>query len=308
MRKSSKMSEEAKRKISLSLIGNTRAKGHKHILEWKITQSKRFKGKKHPFWGRHHKKESNEKNREKHIGKHSSLMTEFKKGNIPWNKNKKGVMPIVWNKNKKGCFKPETIKKMHDAKVDIPLSEEHKRKISESEKGRPSPMKNRKHKEETIKLLSKIKKISCNTPEWKNMARERRKLQVFPLEDTKIEVKIQDYLKQLRIEFYVHHYIKEIEHGYQCDILIPVQQRIDQRIIIECDGNYWHGNPRKFMVFNNIQKEQIEKDKIRTKELIEKGYKVLRLWEDEIKVMNLNEFRNKLYNINASGSLVTELI
>ena len=29
----------------------------------------------------------------------------FKKGNIPWNKNKKGIMPIPWNKNKKGIFK-----------------------------------------------------------------------------------------------------------------------------------------------------------------------------------------------------------
>src|ERR1035437_8508035 len=27
--------------------------------------------------------------------------TAFKKGSIPWNKNKKGVMPLVWNKGKK---------------------------------------------------------------------------------------------------------------------------------------------------------------------------------------------------------------
>ena len=34
----------------------------------------------------------------------------------------------------------------------------------------------------------------------------------------------------------------------------------------------------------------MEKDKQRTNELIEKGFRVLRLWEHEIKDMNLNKF------------------
>ena len=33
---------------------------------------------------------------------------------------------------------------------------------------------------------------------------------------------------------------------------------------------------------------------IRTKELIEKGFKVLRLWESEIKTMNLDKFKTKI--------------
>jgi len=32
----------------------------------------------------------------------------FPKGHIPWNKNKKGVMPIPWNKNTKGLCKPNS--------------------------------------------------------------------------------------------------------------------------------------------------------------------------------------------------------
>jgi very-short-patch-repair endonuclease len=36
---------------------------------------------------------------------------------------------------------------------------------------------------------------------------------------------------------------------------------------------------------------------MRTKELKEKGYKVLRLWESDIKVMKLEDLKNKLiYN------------
>jgi len=100
---------------------------------------------------------------------------------------------------------------------------------------------------------------------------------IFPIKDTSIEVKIQNFLKQLGIEFFTHQYMT-IEHGYQCDILIPSMD-----MVIECDGDYWH----KYPIGNDI-------DHIRTRELLEKGFKVLRLWEFEIKEMNLNDFKEKL--------------
>ena len=108
-------------------------------------------------------------------------------------------------------------------------------------------------------------------------AKEARKKQITPIKDTKIEVKVQDFLKKLKIEFYTHQYMK-IEHGYQCDILIP-----SMNLVIECDGDYWH----KYPIGNEL-------DHIRTKELIEKGFKVMRLWENEIKTMDLKDFKNKL--------------
>lgn len=100
----------------------------------------------------------------------------------------------------------------------------------------------------------------------------------FPTKDSSIEIKIQNFLKQLGIEFFTHQYMKEIEHGYQCDILIP-----SMSLVIECDGNYWHKYPIG-----------LERDHIRTKELIEKGFKVLRLWESEIRVMDINQFRKQI--------------
>ena len=107
--------------------------------------------------------------------------------------------------------------------------------------------------------------------------KERRAKQIFPVKDTSIEVKIQNFLKELKIEFFTHQYIK-IEHGYQCDILIP-----SMNLVIECDGDYWH----KYPIGNDI-------DHIRTSELLSKGFKVLRLWEFEIKKMELNDFKEKL--------------
>lgn len=103
--------------------------------------------------------------------------------------------------------------------------------------------------------------------------RKSRAKQIFPIKDTKIEVKIQKFLKQLGIEFFTHQRMN-IKHSYQCDIFIP-----SINLIIECDGNYWH----KYPIGTRI-------DHIRTKELISKGFKVLRLWEFEIKNINLNNF------------------
>jgi very-short-patch-repair endonuclease/ribosomal protein L40E len=116
-----------------------------------------------------------------------------------------------------------------------------------------------------------------HSEKWK----EWRKTQVFPLKDTSIEVKIQNFLQQLKIEYFTHKYMN-INHGYQCDIFIP-----SMNLVIECDGNYWHKYPTG-----------TEIDHVRTKELIEKGFKVLRLWEFEIKKMGLDDFRMKLIENN----------
>jgi len=125
---------------------------------------------------------------------------------------------------------------------------------------------------------------------------------ILPIKDTKIELKIQDFLTLLKIEFFTHKYMN-IKHAYQCDILIPIQIGIPQKTIIECDGDFFHMNPNiypsDYIIFPNSKhpktaKEKWELDDARTKELIEKGFRVIRLWENEIKVMELNDFKNKL--------------
>ncbi len=134
--------------------------------------------------------------------------------------------------------------------------------------------------------------------EIRKKIKEERANQIFPKKDSSIEVKIQNFLKQLRIEFFTHQYISQIKHSYQCDILIPIMN-----LIIECDGDFIHCNPAKypsdFVRFPNSENNQPayviwKRDKIRTKELIEKGFKVLRLWEFEINEMSINEFKNRI--------------
>ena len=138
--------------------------------------------------------------------------------------------------------------------------------------------------------------------EIRKKMKEHRATQIFPLKDSKIELKIQDFLTLLKIEFLTHKYMN-IKNGYQCDVFIPVQEGIPQKIVIECDGDFFHCNPNKysedFVLFPNTKntktaKERWKLDDSRTNQLIEKGFKVIRIWEHEIKVMELNEFKGIL--------------
>jgi len=225
-----------------------------------INKKKTNKGKNNPFYGRRHSKESLEKmrnprkNRPNKSEAHKRKISEANKGRI---------------------FSEETRKKLRErSAVGRP---EVRKKISNSLKGvnagKNNPFYGKHHSEQT-KM---------------EMRRKRRNI-ISPVKDTSIEVKVQDFLKQLGIKFLTHQYMK-INHGYQCDIFIP-----SMNIVIECDGDYWHGNPDFFKGEKVTGKmiKQREKDECRTKELIEKGYNVLRLWEHEIRSMNMDEFLNRL--------------
>lgn len=236
----------------------------------------------------------------------------FVKGQVPWNKNLKG-----WNAGEKNSMygkgyllkdhivtkkTREKISKKNKGKHSSPetefkkghkVSKKTRRKIGEANKGHIATEKTRK------KVSMKIKDLWKDEEYRKNYIEKRAK-QVFPMKDSSQEVKIQNFLKSLGIEFFTHQYMK-IPHAYQCDILIP-----PMNLIIECDGDFIHCNPAKyppnFVRYPNSKCNQPahviwERDKIRTKELIKKGFKVLRLWEFEINEMSINAFQNKLRKI-----------
>lgn len=144
----------------------------------------------------------------------------------------------------------------------------------ERQSGDKNPFYKKKHKEDSIKKI-----------------RDARAKQNFSFTNSKIEIKIQTFLETLGIEHYKHFCINKIEHSYNCDFFIP-----SMNLIIEADGDYFHGNPSLFP-FNTLNKKQIEqknRDEFRNKELIDKGYNLLRLWENEITNMNVQQFQNKI--------------
>lgn len=295
-------------------------KGHEVPEEWRKKIRERMKGNKICV-GRKYSKGTIEKMRKAKLGKMPNME----------GLKRKRIEDGIWNKGlrkdtderiaKYGNKLSEKLKKEYKEGNRIPPwlgkkhSDETKLKLHLANKGNPSPRKGVKCSKETIekirlgnrgkKLSEEHKKILRNsvlgkkqsedhkkkrlesriknntlwhTEKTKEKIKKNRAKQVMPIKDTKIEKKIQRYLKSLNIDFFTHQYIKEIEHSYQCDILIP-----SMNLVIECDGNYWH----KYPIGTEV-------DHIRTKELIEKGFKVLRLWECEIKIMSQNDLKSKL--------------
>lgn len=177
--------------------------------------------------------------------------------------------------------------------INRKLSEEHKKHIKENHWSRKGYISWNtgltKETDERIRNHSIMLKEIWNKPEYIQFAKDRRAKIIYPTKDTYIEIKIQNFLKLLHIEFMTHYYMSEITNSYQCDILIP-----SKKIIIETDGCYWHGCKICNKKLNNYQFKQIEMDNQRTKELIEKGFRVIRLWEHDIKKMELSDFKKRM--------------
>lgn len=141
---------------------------------------------------------------------------------------------------------------------------------------------NRKKKERALRQFAngmseevklKIRRTS-NESDYKEKARARRLKQKIPNKFTSIEIKTKEFLDELHIPYKTH---KSVMGITQPDFFI------EPNICVYCDGNYWHNLP-------NV----IERDKKINEVLKFAGYKVIRLWEKEIKVMQINEFENRL--------------
>ncbi|HDK41820.1 MAG TPA: hypothetical protein ENG87_00460 [Candidatus Pacearchaeota archaeon] len=274
LRKGIKLSKEEIENLKRSKINMWKNKEHprgmlgkKQSKKWKEEQSKKLKEqyesrkrvsnfKGNSYWkGKHKSKQVREKNRLSHLGQ------------IPWNKGLKGEDNPLFGRE---------------------YSEEHKKNLSLGRKGKG--LGNIPWNKDLVGVQKSDKKGKTfeelygkeKSRKLKENLKERRSKQIFPIKDTSIEVKIQNFLKQLNIEFFTHQYMK-IEHGYQCDILIPIQEGISKKTIIECFGNYWHKYPLGRKI--DIQ---------RCSELREKGWRVLTFWESEIKPMQLNNLQEKL--------------
>lgn len=218
----------------------------------------------------------------------------------------------------------ETKKKQSVAKLKENLSEETRRKKSESASLRTGPLNafynhhhtkekirkqsefaktrigplngfyGKKHTEETKKIQGIIHSKENLSEDTLRKRKEARAKQIFPLKDTVPETTIQNFLKELNIEFLTHQHMK-IKHAYQADILVP-----SMNLVIECYGDFFHCRPDKYNAEYKCFKDSMtaeerwKQDAAIEQELIEKGFRVIVLWEHEIKKMSLNDFKNVL--------------
>jgi very-short-patch-repair endonuclease/predicted transcriptional regulator len=135
------------------------------------------------------------------------------------------------------------------------------------------------------KLLGKEKsdkRKSVYGARFRELTIKRIQNNEFPFFDTAIEKIMAKELVSLGIPF-----VKQfnIDNKFVCDFAIPIL-----KIIIECDGDYWHANPKMYSKDNLTydQKKKIQRDISKDKCLEENGWLVLRFFESDI-----NEDLNK---------------
>jgi len=186
----------------------------------------------------------------------------------------------------------ETRRKISESGKGRPVSQETRLKIGRSNSGSNNGMFGKRHKDlmsdeaytqymQKLSNSAKMRWVNLSDEKkekWIVRLREQRKYQIFPVKDTKIEVKVREFLETLSIPFMQHKYIEDIKHGYQCDFFID-----KFNLVIECDGDYWHNYPN----YREI-------DLIRTDEMKSQGYSVIRLWERDIHKLNVETFETLL--------------
>jgi len=88
-----------------------------------------------------------------------------------------------------------------------------------------------------------------------------------------------------KIEILIDFYLKELNIAYESQVSIDkfiVDFKIND-VIIECNGSYWHADPRLYKIpANAMQRQVIKKDKRRYKHLKSKKFKLIILWEIDI--------------------------
>ena len=106
------------------------------------------------------------------------------------------------------------------------------------------------------------------------------------IKKTKIEIKIENFLKEENINYKYSFIFKK----RQFDFLL-----VDYNIIIEADGDFWHGNQNieRFKILTERQILKQKDDKIKNIIAIENGYDIIRFWEFDIN-NNFENVKNKI--------------
>jgi len=107
--------------------------------------------------------------------------------------------------------------------------------------------------------------------------REIRLRQKFPLKFSKIEIILGNEIKKRGIYFLTHQPLLNI---CQPDIIMP-----NYKLVIQCDGDWWHVNPRFYRnkPLSKIQKNNAKRDKWQDAILNNNGWHVMRFWGSDIK-------------------------
>ncbi len=109
----------------------------------------------------------------------------------------------------------------------------------------------------------------------KNKIKLKRQHQIFPIQNTSIENKLYDKLLNLNLAGGFER--NGLVGGFRYDFVSK-----KHKIIIECDGDYWHANPIKYFDLNTTQKHNSQHDEIKNIIAEQNDFTIIRFWESEI--------------------------
>lgn len=149
-----------------------------------------------------------------------------------------------------------------------------------------------------VTILNSCKAMSEGAKRrWDNYTEEKKKFIIGRLtlgcnkakKDTSIEIKIENLLKDLQLNFIKQHRISK----WVFDFYLPVFNTI-----IECQGDYWHANPLLFeeSKLNEIQLKNINRDRRKISFIEENEINSIFLWENEIH-SDIEEIKNMLITL-----------
>ena len=107
------------------------------------------------------------------------------------------------------------------------------------------------------------------------------------------EQAIQDMLDEMNIAYDIEKSLKFKNTWKHFDINL-----IDYPVLIEVDGNYWHGNKETMREGkpNFMQLKNKQNDMIKNWVAKNSGYKLIRVWENDIKE-NYEEVKSRIVNL-----------
>jgi G:T-mismatch repair DNA endonuclease (very short patch repair protein) len=165
-------------------------------------------------------------------------------------------------------------------RIGLIVSQKGKRQQYEAAKKRMT-QNNPMFKQET---RAKVAKYWENHPEERALVLEKLMeghQRIQKSKPNKLELKLFGYLDQLGLEYEPYHLIKP---------KFIVDALVGDNIIVQADGDYWHGHPR-FSKLTERQIAQQKRDKAQDAYLTKCGYKVIRIWEND---MSIDVVRNRL--------------
>lgn len=167
-------------------------------------------------------------------------------------------------------------------------SEESKKAMSKFREGKPSPFTGHHHTEESKQQSSKTHKEFFARGD--DASKEALRKIFGPKRMNKLEELVFNFLQQNNIEFQYQFFLRRDKDIRFYDFKIK-----DKNILLEIDGDYYHGNPNTKKHFFRVEETKLN-DAFKDQLAKDNNYKLIRIWESDIK-KNPNIILTKLQEV-----------